>query len=131
MYGKLWVQHGRVWLTWYIGAHLNLLWIFKVMSCKHFLFAVTCLQGAESHYADKLFKNMSPTDPTFINTLVLRSEVSIISYHSKRRQLKHASYIYKLAWTNISNWLNIACNKIYKNISRKLVFEQQDSIIQS
>ncbi|KAK3092851.1 hypothetical protein FSP39_007905 [Pinctada imbricata] len=38
---------------------------------------ITCLQGGETHYADKLFNSMAATDPTFVNTLVARSDVDM------------------------------------------------------
>ena len=33
------------------------------------------VKGSETHYADKLFMNMTPTNPVFIDILVNKNEV--------------------------------------------------------
>ena len=42
----------------------------------HYISTVQQMRGAETHYADQLFKNMGPTNPVFIDILVNKSDVS-------------------------------------------------------
>lgn len=36
---------------------------------------VNSLHGPENHFAERLFRTMSPTNPEFVNLLLVRSEV--------------------------------------------------------
>ncbi|XP_061162834.1 annexin A6-like isoform X2 [Saccostrea echinata] len=38
---------------------------------------INCLHGPENHFADRLFRTMSPTNSEFVNLLVSRSEIDI------------------------------------------------------
>lgn len=45
----------------------------------NFIFvSVHSLHGPENHFAERLFRTMSPTNPEFVNLLVVRSEVGFL-----------------------------------------------------